>query len=201
MTASSRRLPHIYTEGRWLFLTWHLYGVLRPSEVAPPGKATSGEAFVLMDRRLDNATTGPRFLLKEEIADLVVSSLIYGAAVGNYDLGPFVIMSNHVHVLLLPKVPVSRLMKSLKGYTAREANRILGRTGTSFWQKESYDHWVRDGEEWRRIRAYIEMNPVKAGLVTSPETYRWSSAFAVDTTVDAARLEACATTTGGGLNN
>jgi putative transposase len=34
-------------------------------------------------------------------------------------------------------------MKSLKGYTAREANKLLSRTGEPFWQKESYDHWVR----------------------------------------------------------
>ena len=37
-----------------------------------------------------------------------------------------------------------RLMKSLKGASAREANRVLGRTGEPFWQKESYDHWVRN---------------------------------------------------------
>jgi hypothetical protein len=103
-------------------------------------------------------------------------------------------MSNHVHVLLLPKVSVSKLMKSLKGYTAREANRLVGRTGEPFWQKESYDHWVRDQPEWQRIKSYIENNPVKAGLVSRLEDYGWSSAADVDTTVDAARLEARATT-------
>ena len=102
-------------------------------------------------------------------------------------------MANHVHVLLLPKIPPNKLLKSLKGYTAREANKLLGRTGTPFWQKESYDHWVRNQSEWERIKFYIENNPVKAGLVRSAELYRWSSASDVDTTVDAARLEARAT--------
>jgi hypothetical protein len=148
---SQRRLRHLYPEGRWLFLTWHLHGAIRPSEFPPPGKAMSGEAFVLMDRKLDNARTGPMFLLQGELAGLVATSLRYGAEADNYELGPFVIMSNHVHALLLPKVGVSKVMKSLKGYTAREANRLLGRTGTPFWQKESYDHWVRDEEEWGRI--------------------------------------------------
>ena len=55
--------------------------------------------------------------------------------------------------------------QGLKGYTAREANRLLGRTGQPFWQGESYDHWVRDETEFIRIIAYIENNPVKAGLV------------------------------------
>jgi len=64
----------------------------------------------------------------------------------------------------------------LKGYTAREANRILGRTGQHFWQEESFDHWSRDEDEFFRIIAYIENNPVKAGLVTRPEDWQWSSA-------------------------
>jgi REP element-mobilizing transposase RayT len=177
MSESRRRLPHIYPEGRWLFLTWHLHGAMRPGAARPPSKLTSGEAFVLMDRRLDEARTGPTFLLREEIAALVERELFYGEERGHYDLMAFVIMSNHVHALLLPKIPVSRLMKSMKNFTAREANRALGRTGEPFWQKESYDHWVRSADEFRRIVAYIENNAVKAGIVASPELYRWSSAF------------------------
>jgi REP element-mobilizing transposase RayT len=193
---STRRLPHIYPEGRWIFLTWHLHGALRPSQFQPPGKASSGEAFVLMDRELDKASQGPTFLRQDAIASLIEKSLYWGEEVGNYDLSSWVVMANHVHALLLPKILVSALMKSLKGYTAREANKLLGRTGTPFWQKESYDHWVRDQLEWERIKSYIENNPVKAGLASSPDQYRWSSARNVDTNVDAARLEARATFNG-----
>jgi putative transposase len=67
-------------------------------------------------------------------------------------------------------------MRALKGATAREANLLLGRTGTPFWQGETYDHWVRNQSEWERIAAYIENNPVKAGLVARVEDHRWSSA-------------------------
>ena len=116
-----------------------------------------------------------------------------GVGLGHYQLGPFVVMANHVHVLLLPLVPPSRLLKSLKGSTAREANRLLGRTGEPFWQRESYDHWVRDEAEWNRIAAYIENNPVKAGLVARAEEYPWSSARGVAMSGDAARTSACAT--------
>ena len=89
-------------------------------------------------------------------------------------------------------------MKSLKGFTARQANRLLGRTGEPFWQQESYDHWVRSEIEWNRIAGYIEDNPVKAGLVARAEDYPWSSAHkqwreGVDRGVDAAREGACAT--------
>jgi hypothetical protein len=50
--------------------------------------------------------------------------------------------------------------------------------GQPFWQAESYEHWVRDDKQAERIKAYIENNPVKAGLVTHAEDYRWSSAKA-----------------------
>jgi putative transposase len=174
--ATERRLPHIYLEGRWLFVTFHLHGSLPQSKYPPPHKVSAGEAFVWIDRQLDTARHGPMYLSRESIARVVVDSLHRGAELGQYQLGPFVVMSNHVHILLLPKTDPSRLLKSLKGSTARDANRMLGRTGEPFWQRESYDRWVRDGLEWQRIAAYIENNPVKAGLVARAEDHRWSSA-------------------------
>jgi REP element-mobilizing transposase RayT len=101
-------------------------------------------------------------------------------------------MANHVHLLIWHRIAPDRLLKSLKGSTAREANRLLGRTGQSFWQKESYDHYVRNPSEFEKIREYIENNPVKAGLAQSPRDYRWSSA-GVEKSLDAARKSAGAT--------
>jgi putative transposase len=101
-------------------------------------------------------------------------------------------MPNHVHMLIWPKIAPQRLMKSFKGYTARHANKILRTTGEPFWQKESYDHWVRNEEELERIRKYIENNPVRAGLVADAREYPWASA-GIETSLDAARMSACAT--------
>jgi len=129
-----------------------------------------------MDRYLDVARSAPVFLRQEAIAGLVVEALFQGVELGHYRLRSFVVMADHVHVLLLPLVMPRRLVKSLKGHTAREANRLLGRTGEPFWQRESYDHAVRDSGELTRIEAYIEKNPVKAGLVERAEDYGWSSA-------------------------
>jgi hypothetical protein len=108
--------------------------------------------------------------------------------------------------LLKPLVAPSHLLKSLKGATARESNRLLNRTGEQFWQRESYDHSVRDQREWDRIARYIERNPMKAGLVSRIEDYQWSSAHksaergvqkdaqpGVHMSVNAARTSACAT--------
>ena len=173
----ARRLPHLYPENGWLFLTWSLHGSLPATRFPPAHKPSSGRAFVWVDRQLDEARTGPTFLRQGSIANVVADSLHAGVALGHYLLGSWVIMANHVHVLLLPRVDPSRLLKSLKGAIAREANRLLGRTGAPFWQKESYDHWVRSGHEWDRIAANIEENPVEAGLASRPELYRWSSAW------------------------
>src|SRR5258708_2235168 len=134
-----------------------------------PNKLSSGAAFVWMDRYLDTTRLGPMYLAQEPLAHIVVASLNRGALLGHYELGAYVVMSNHVHVLLLPRILPSKLLQSLKGATAREANRILGRTGEMFWQAESYDHWIRDEKERERIVSYIEDNPVKAGLVKPAE--------------------------------
>jgi len=68
---------------------------------------------------------------------------------------------------------VTDVLQSLKRYTAMQANKILNRTG-AFWQHESYDHVVRDGKELERIIHYVINNPVKAGLVTNAEDWKWS---------------------------
>jgi REP element-mobilizing transposase RayT len=129
-----------------------------------------------MDRYLDEARNGPIFLAQDEIAQVVADSLFKGTDLGHYQLGPFAIMANHVHTLLLPLISPSKLLQSLKGFTARESNKLLGRTGEQFWRRESFDHWVRNEDEWNRIARYIEKNPVKAGLVARIEDYPWSSA-------------------------
>ncbi|HUE14213.1 MAG TPA: transposase [Planctomycetaceae bacterium] len=71
--------------------------------------------------------------------------------------------------------PLTVLMHSLKSYTANQANKVLGRQGT-FWQHESYDHWVRDLDQLERIANYIRSNPVRAGLCERPADSQFSSA-------------------------
>ena len=193
MLLHRRRLPHLYPEGKALFVTWHLHGSLPFPLPVPPRKFTAGQAFVWLDRRLDTANRGPMYLRQPAIAQIVVASIDKGVELAHFELGAYVVMPNHVHLLILPKISPHRLMKSLKGSTAREANRVLWRTGEPFWQKESYDHWVRTQQEFVRIRTYIENNPVNAGLTRTAAEFPWSSA-GVEKSLDAARTSACATT-------
>ncbi|MGA8598750.1 MAG: transposase [Bryobacteraceae bacterium] len=130
-----------------------------------------------MDRLLDEARTGPFYLRQPAIADMIIEVIHHNEhALGRYSLHAFAVMPNHVHILVSPRVPPPQLTKTLKSYTAKRANQILGRTGNPFWQEESYDRLVRGPGEWDRIRMYIEQNPVRAGLVREAAEYRWSSA-------------------------
>jgi REP element-mobilizing transposase RayT len=87
----------------------------------------------------------------------------------------WVVTPNHVHLLILPRASVAVLMRWLKASTARNANRILGRTGQPFWQDESCDHYLRNSNQVLRTIAYIEENPVSAGLAHCAEAWRWPS--------------------------
>jgi REP element-mobilizing transposase RayT len=173
-TFHRRRLPHYYSVGQPIFVTWRLYGSL-PANRSLPAATGSGEAFVAVDRLLDNACTGPLVLKSPEIANIVVEALQYRDQ-RDFQLHSFVVMANHVHLLMTPLREVAGIMHSLKRSTARECNQILGLAGRPFWQNESYDRLVRDETEFRRIVRYIESNPVRAGLVMTAEEFFWSSA-------------------------
>jgi putative transposase len=95
-------------------------------------------------------------------------------------------MPNHVHVLLTPSIELATITRAIKGTSARQANILLERTGLSFWQDESFDHWIRHPRQFDRVRAYIECNPVRAGLAERPEEWPYSSA-------SRPQAEACAT--------
>ena len=127
--------------------------------------------FGHFDGLLARAGYGPTWLGQLAIAQLVAASLHHFDGPG-YELLSYCIMPNQVHLLvaLPPEAPqMVRTLQRIKGYTALQANKLLGRTG-AFWQAESYDHVVRAGELDRSI-SYIVHNPVKAGLVA--EWQQW----------------------------
>jgi len=175
-----RHLPHWNPGGRTIFLTWRLYGSLPADVLAQLQRqrsASAGKDFLKADRALDKARAGPLWLNEPRIAKCVVDALYRGEReLHQYSLRAFAVMPNHVHVLLDPSISLERITNGLKGVTAREANQILGRTGKHFWQDETFDHWIRNGTQYDRVRLYIERNPVAAGLVKNPEDWPWSSA-------------------------
>jgi len=172
----TRRLPHWQPHNADFFITWRLYGSL-PHGKEPSPEMSPGEKFAAMDRQLHATTNGPRWLQDARVADAISHLLLAGAEIhGWYELTAWVLMPNHMHVLLHPQVPLRKALDNLKSGSARIANELLGRKGNPFWQDESYDHWVRSDIERQRIIPYIEKNPVTAGLVARLEDWKWSSA-------------------------
>ncbi len=208
-----RRLPHWQPDGAVIFVTWRIDGALprrllqaisdvegrlessrkQPKETEEDKSLRVAKiAFGLLDKALDevltSATSCSRWLEDPRVASLVRDSFHFWGG-ERYVLHRYVVMPNHVHILLEPllvgveseedhaegaRVALRDIAKGLKGYTAREANRILGRTGR-FWRREYFDHWVRNPAEYARIVDYIDQNPVRAGLCSGPADWPWSS--------------------------
>ena len=138
MPTYRRRLPHWHLVGQPLFLTWRLHASWPRHRPFPNSSLTSGKAFVARDRLLEECRSGPLPLSRPEIAPVVVEALGYGQdRLRYYTLHAFVVMPHHVDLLLTPYVAVPKLLRTLKAFTARRANRILGWTGKPFWPEES----------------------------------------------------------------
>jgi REP element-mobilizing transposase RayT len=148
--------------------------------------------FAFVDNLLDGESP-VRYLEDDRQAEIVQGAFLHFAG-ERYKLLAFVVMPSHHHWLFLPneqwaieavkqarektgkqKTPREIISHSIQSYTATICNRIRGATG-NYWQHETFDHWARDESEVLRIIKYIELNPVKAGLVTRAEDHLWSSA-------------------------
>src|SRR5262249_17968468 len=130
---SRRRLPHIYRIGVPLFVTFRLAGSLPQGRVFDPDTVTSGEAFGLMDRVLDAGRVGPTYLRRRECARIVVEAIQFHAG-KSYELHAYVVMPNHVHMLVTPLMDPAGFLRSIKGFSARRINALLGLRG-EFWQQ------------------------------------------------------------------
>jgi putative transposase len=143
---------------------------------------------------LDKAKDCPMWLGESEVRQ-IVSKKLHEDDGKKYRLDAYCIMSNHVHVVFKPKISernlrevikdnkvtfigdeatLPQIMQSIKGSTARKANLYLKRTG-SFWETESYDHYIRDDAEFYRVIKYTINNPVKANLVNNWQD--WSGTY------------------------
>jgi REP element-mobilizing transposase RayT len=121
-----------------------------------------------IESKLD-AGAGRCYLSNPAVADVVAGALRHFDS-SRYQLYAWCVMPNHVHTLFLLHADhaLAGVLHSWKSYSAKEANRLLGRTG-EFWQREYYDRLVRSEEEFYRIVNYILENPEKAGL----RDWRW----------------------------
>jgi putative transposase len=94
----------------------------------------------------------------ERMAELLVEVLYHYRQRHAYLLHEFVIMPNHFHLLMTPAHTLERALQLVKGGFSYRAKRELG-FGGEIWQSSYYDHRVRDGAEYERMKNYIRENP------------------------------------------
>ncbi len=123
-----------------------------------------------------NTGYGSCFLRDPRVAIIVEEALKFFDS-KCYSLIAWVIMPNHVHVLMEVKegFELPKIVHSWKSFSANKANKILKRNG-KFWQREYFDRFIRDDKHFAEALEYIHYNPVKAGLVEIPEDWEFSSA-------------------------
>ena len=110
----------------------------------------------------------------ESWAKLLIDTLYHyrGSA---YLLHEFVVMPDHIHVLITPVVALEKAVQFIKGGFSYRAKKELG-SNLEIWQTGFSDHRIRDAEDYAQHVHYIRQNPVRKRLVEKPEEYVCSSA-------------------------
>lgn len=128
-----------------------------------------------------DAGHGSCMLRSPDIADMVQDSLLSFDS-RRYRLVAWVVMPNHVHVLFEPVNgwTVAKIVASWKKFTARQICDDLRdkseKPNGPVWHREYWDRYIRDRLHFNQVVEYIHLNPVKAGLAATAESWRWSSA-------------------------
>jgi REP element-mobilizing transposase RayT len=185
-------LPHWRQEGVTYFVTWRLGDSLPQSMLRQ--HAAERDAWIkahgLRDRddikllpeekrheyharftaelhRWLDAGHGSCVLRKTECSRIVGDALRYFDG-KRYALDGFVVMPNHVHLLVAPHEDwsLSKIFHTWKSFTSHEINKLLGRCGP-LWQQESWNHIVRSEDQFDHFRRYITENPEKGKLLAS----------------------------------
>ena len=171
-------LPHRDEPGLTQFVTLQLVdafpAALRSEWAALLAVEDRRERRRKLESYLDRSRGGCH-LHRPALATLVQDALRFHHG-KKYELRAWVVMANHVHVLFkVGETPMSRVVADWKEFTAREANKLLGRRG-AFWARDFWDTYIRDRDHESRTQRYIESNPVKALLVSDPRHWLWTSA-------------------------
>ncbi len=189
----SGTLPHWRQKGKTYFVTFRTADSIPQEKLRlweeekkawlaahpePHDAETKNEFYDRFPRRLQqwlDAGYGACLLARPELKQIVEDALRFFAG-QRYELDEFIVMPNHVHVVVAPfnEYELSEILHSWKSSTASKINKMVGRTGP-FWQKESFDHLIRSPEQHERIRQYIRDNP-KAAKTSRLENQRQDAA-------------------------
>ena len=149
-------------------------GIEKRQRHLPHWEQPGGSYFITLALR----RPAPVDLSDPDVAPLIISALRHLDG-QRYWLYEYAVMPDHVHAIVrVPSLrgqsePLWRILKSLKGFTARRINEATGRSGP-LWQQETHDHLIRGEDDYLRIAAYIIDNARRRGLVHEPTGWPWA---------------------------
>ena len=169
-------LPHLEKTGCTYFVTFCLADVARTKAEKRRTTPDNYDPSKLARQTDLDPSSGTCLLIDPKLAAVVENALLHFQG-ERYALSAWCVMPNHVHVVVTPFVgyALSDVLQAWKSYSAHEINRRLKRKGR-LWQKESFDHIVRNVAGLEKFVAYTEGNPVVAGLVAQPADGPFGSA-------------------------
>ena len=179
---TEHNLPHWQQDETWIFVTWRLADSLPAEKLRqweeekdawiarhpePWDPATTREFHELFTKRIEDwldAGHGACILRQPEVRQIVVDALAFFDG-RRYELGDWVVMPDHCHVLFRPlsEHRLPDILHSWKSFTAKAVNKLLGRTGP-VWQEDYWDRLVRNERHLDACQRYIVENPIKAQL-------------------------------------
>ncbi len=164
-----KHLPHYDNDKVFQFITYRLFDSVPKNllyrwmeQLEMDGNIEKGsEKYIALERKIhgyEDSGYGECYLKNPLIYNIVKEAFEQFDQV-RYELVDWVIMPNHVHVLISPKLGYSlpKIVQSWKAYTARQANKVLGRQG-QFWMKDYFDRYIRSEEHLCKVIAYIDKN-------------------------------------------
>ncbi len=178
-------LPHLETQHPVYFVTFRLadslpqqllarlraqreamqHATLAGDDHAPdPARLRKLQAILRMTERCLDRGLGACYMRDSRITRVVTAAVRHYQGI-RYELSAWCVMPNHVHVVFSPRegYRLQAILHSWKSFSAQAANRILGRNG-AFWQREYFDHLIRNEASLWKIIRYVSENPRKAGL-------------------------------------
>ena len=170
-------LPHCDAAETVQHVIFRLADALPAKALAELTRAPNAVRLDVAETTLDRGV-GSCALRDPRVAGLVQDALRHFDG-RRYQLFGWCVMPTHVHVLITQSEgwPLASVVHAWKSFTAHRANDALGRSGR-FWAPEYFDRLMRDDRQAEAARAYIEYNPVAAGLCARQEDWLWSSASA-----------------------
>jgi REP element-mobilizing transposase RayT len=169
-------LPHLYKDGGTYFVTFRQADavILRAPRRSSGRIGPNAEEIATASE--PSLQTGSRALLRPEIAQIVQDAILHFDGL-RYALSAWCIMPNRVHAVFSShgEYTPAAILHSWKSFTAHQIAKRFG-LPMPFWERESFDHLVRNAEHWERFIRYVEENPVAAKLCQTPELWPYSSA-------------------------